>query len=248
MYAIRRFFVNVLCAFIINKPLRKKVRVLLNSNVVGYIRFIKRDLHQKKLKQIKTFIGYGARSLIISVDKQFVYKFPLRRDDANELARREKRIVDVFSCISPIYIPDVELLAMGKNIVRKYKYIDGVTLSQVSGEDVLPHIKNIAPQIARFIYDIGMCDPIKLRDLKPNKNAKPAYRFGWCHGDIADNFIIDRNTFKVIAFIDWEDAAFGDFTNVFTKDKRSPRRELMTAVSREYDKLYKANKNIKKSR
>ena len=45
---------------------------------------------------------------------------------------------------------------------------------------------------------------------------------------------------KIIAFIDWEDCAFGDFSRLFTADKRSPNVELMRAVRVEYDKLYNA--------
>ena len=45
---------------------------------------------------------------------------------------------------------------------------------------------------------------------------------------------------KIIAFIDWEDCMFGDFSQIFTMDKRSPHRELMAAVRREYDALYAA--------
>ena len=43
---------------------------------------------------------------------------------------------------------------------------------------------------------------------------------------------------KIIAFIDWEDSAFADFSVMMFNDRRSPNRELMDAVKREYDKLY----------
>ena len=242
MHAIRRFFVNILCAFIPNKPMRKKTRVLLNSDFSGCLRFIKRDLNKKKIGRVKTYVGYLARSLIISVNDEYVYKFPLRRDNSNDLALREKRIVDSLKRVSPMHIPDVQLLKWKKNIVRKYECIPGVTLSQMGCDDVLSHVDVWAPQIAKFIYDVACADPVKIRDLKPSKNDKPAYRVGWCQGDIADNFIVNPNTFEIVAFIDWEDAAFGDFSYVFTKDKRSPRIELMAAVSHEYDKFYNANK------
>ena len=248
MHAIRHFFVNVLCALIPNKPKRKKLRVLLNSDLLGCIRFIKRDLKRKNIGRVKTFIGYGARNLIISVNDEYVYKFPLRRGNSNELALREKRIVDALQRTTSFYIPDVQLLEWKKTIVRKYEFIHGSTLSQMNDDDVISHIDVLAPQIAKFIYDVACADPIKIRDLKPSKNDKPSYHVGWCQGDIADNFIIDPINFNIVAFIDWEDASFDDFAHVFTKDKRSPRHELMVAVSREYDKLYNANKKVKKSR
>lgn len=242
MHAIRRFFVNVICALIPNKPKRKKLRVMLNSDLIGCIRFIKRDLNRKNIGRIKVFIGYVARNLIISVNNEYVYKFPLRREDSNELALREKRIVDALTGTTSFRIPGVQLLEWEKTIVRKYDFIPGATLSQLNNEKVMAHIDILAPQIAKFVYDIACADPVKIRDLKPSKNAKPDYMVGWCQGDIADNFIIDPDNFNIVAFIDWEDAVFGDFSYVLTKDKRSPRRELMTAVRREYDKLYRAHK------
>lgn len=247
MNAIRRIFANIVCGFIPNKARRRTLRVVLNADVSGCIRFIKRDLNRKKLKHVKIFAGYSARNLIISVDKEFVYKFPMFRSNSNKLALREKRVVDALAPLSPIYVPQVELLQKGKDIVRKYEYIDGVTLGQMNCDTMLAHIKDIAPQIAKFIYTIACADPVAIRDLKPTKNAKPGYHVGWCHGDISDNFIINPETFKVIAFIDWEDASFFDFSPIFTSNRISPRRELMLAVSREYDKLYNAKK-AKKSR
>ena len=248
MSAIHRFFVNVLCALIPNKPKRKKLRVMLNSDMVGCIRFIKRDLNRKNLGRIKVFIGYGARNLIISVNNEYVYKFPLRRDDSNELALREERIVNALVRATSFYIPGVQLLNWKNTIVRKYDFIPGANLSQLSNDKIISHIDVLAPQIAKFVYDIACADPVKIRDLKPSKNAKPGYMVGWCQGDIADNFIINPDNFKIVAFIDWEDALFGDFSSVLIKDKRSPRRELMMAVSSEYDKLDRANKKVKKSR
>ncbi len=245
MSAVRHFLVNIFCACIPNKPLRKKMRVMLNSDVIGCVRFIKNDLNKKKIGHIKFFVGYQARSLIVSVNNEYVYKFPLRRSDADKLAVREKRIVDALSKISPIYVPGVKLLKWNEKIVRKYEHISGVTLSQMEMDDVINHISILAPKIAKFIYDIACADPKEIRDLKPSASAKPGYCFGWCHGDIADNFIVNPETFDVVAFIDWEDAGFCDFSYVFTADKRSPRRELMAAVGKEYDKLYNKN-NCKK--
>ena len=245
MSAVRHFLVNVFCAFIPNKPLRKKMRVMLNSDVNGCVRFIKHDLNKKKIGHIKFFVGYQARSLIVSVNNEYVYKFPLRRKDADKLAVREKRIVDALSKISPIRVPGVELLKWNEKIVRKYEHISGVTLSQMKSDDVINHIDVLAPKIAKFIYDIACVDPKEIRDLKPSASARPGYCLGWYQGDIADNFIIDPETFDVVAFIDWEDARFCDFSWIFTAEKRSPRRELMMAVGTEYDKLYNKN-NCKK--
>ena len=50
--------------------------------------------------------------------------------------------------------------------------------------------------------------------------------------------LVVLKTMKIIAFIDWEDCEFRDFSAMFHSDKRSPHRELMLAVEREYDRLY----------
>ena len=52
--------------------------------------------------------------------------------------------------------------------------------------------------------------------------------------------MIDPKTMNITAFIDWEDCAFRDFSEIFHTEYRSPQRELMDAVRHEYDALYKS--------
>jgi len=236
---IRRFFVNIVCGLITNKDRRKKVRVVLNSNVVEYIKFIRKNIKTKIVK-VKTFVGYQARSLIIGVNNEWIFKFPLRRDNSNELALREKRIVDALAPLSPVHIPPVEILRYRGNIVRKYEYVRGATMRQLPPDVVLQHRDKIASQIARFIFEIARADPAEIRDLKPSPDMQPGFMVGWSQGDICDNFMLDPETLDVVTFIDWEDAKFFDFSFLFTAEKRSPAREVMTAVGREYEKLYKS--------
>ena len=102
----------------------------------------------------------------------------------------------------------------------------------------MKNIDKLASQVARFMYDIAMADPDEIRDLKPAPDMRPGYMCGWCQGDICDNFMVNPDTMDVIAFIDWEDAKFFDFSHLFHVEKRSPAREFMLAVEREYKKLY----------
>lgn len=236
---IRRFFTNLICGCIYNKDTRKRVRVILNSSMLDSLRFIRQNtgLH---LTRVKTFIGYQARNLLISVNDKYIFKFPLRRSDSHELTLREKRLVDVFSKISPVYVPPVDVFSHRGVLVRRYEFIRGVGLREIPVDIALANIDKLAPQIARFIYEVGISDSAKIRDLKPSPDAKPGYMYGWSQGDICDNFIVDINTMKIIAFIDWEDCMFGDFSYIFSMDKRSPHRELMLAVRAEYDRLYKS--------
>jgi hypothetical protein len=238
--SVRRFFSNIISGLIADKDKRKKVRVILNSDIVSYLRFIRRDVGS--IHKIKTFTGYQARSLLISVNDEYIYKFPLQRTDSNELALRERDIVSALAPISPIYIPPVEILKYKKVLVRKYRFINGVQLRKMPLDTALGLVEKIAPVIANFLYMIGRADPAEIAKYKPSPDMQCGYMFGWTQGDIADNFLVDEKTHEIIAFIDWEDAVFGDFCPMFKNEKRSPSRELMAAVQIEYDKLYKGKK------
>ena len=238
---IRRFFTNIICGCIYNKDARKRVRVMLNSPMSSYIRFIRRDI-DAPIKKIKTFTGYQARNLLISVNDEYIYKFPLRRNNSDELTIRESRIVGALSPVSPIYIPPVTVLRHRGVLVRRYPFIHGVRLREIPTDIALKNVNKLAPQIAQFLHSVATSNPSEISDLKPAPDDMPGYQYGWFHGDIGDNFFIDINTMQIIAFIDWEDCYFGDFSATFTGDRRSPNRELMRAAKREYDKLY--NKGI----
>lgn len=234
---IHRFFTNIICGCIYNKDTRKRVRVILNSPMLSDLRFIRQNIKQP-IKKIQTFVGYQARNLLISVNSEYIFKFPLRRSNSDELTIREKRIVDTFIPISPIHIPAVDIFEHNNQLVRRYEFIHGVGLRQIPMDIAMKNLDTLAKQIAKFIYTIGTSDPASIRDLKPKRTAKPGYMYGWTQGDICDNFIVDFKTMKIIAFIDWEDCEFRDFSAMFHGDKRSPHRELMLAVKREYDRLY----------
>lgn len=237
---LRRFFTNIICGCVYNKDKRKRLRVVLNSPVRSYIKFIKKNLNCP-IEKIKTFVGYQARNLLISVNDEYIYKFPLRRSNSNELALREKRILDVLGPISPVYISPVDIFFHNGDVVRRYAFSHGTQLRQMPVDVALENIDVLAPQIAHFLYVIGCADPDEIRDLKPCVNDKPAYMYGWCHGDIGDNFMVNMETMQVVTFFDWEDAEFCDFSRLFKGDTRSPHRELMAAVGREYDKLYRGD-------
>ncbi len=234
---IRASIVNVICTFIPNKMTRHKVRAVMNSDISGYRRLIKRDLGTP-IKKIKYITGFRGRNLILAVNDEYIYKFPLRHR-TGEVAIREKRIVDALQPMSPISIPDVEILEYKGKLVRKYKLIHGFQVNQMPFETVNANREKLARQIARFMYEIGRLDPAEIRDLKPNPMAKPGYMNGWNQGDIYDNFIIDPATMKIIAFIDWEDSGFGDFSQFMQGARFENEQILVPLVRKEYDKLYK---------
>lgn len=235
--SIRHFITNIICGFVYNKDGRKKLRVVLNSPMFEYIRFIRRDTGLRA-PRLRTFVGYQARSLIIGVNNRWVYKFPLRRENYRELAVREQRIVRALRPAMSIPTPDVKLIKYGDKIVRKYAFVGGATLRSAPQKLIMENLDVLAAQVARFLYDVACADPVEIRDLKPTPDAAPGYMRGWCQGDICDNFMIDLKTMKVTAFIDWEDASFCDMSRMFGHDKRSPAREFMAAVRVAYDRIW----------
>ncbi len=238
--SLRHFLTNVICGCIYDKYTRKKVRVILNSNMSDNIRFIRNNIGGR-ITKIKTFVGHQARNLIIGVNNQWIFKFPLRRDNSHELAIREKRVVDVFRKVSRINIPAVELIEHKGQIIRKYEWVHGTTLREMPPDDLIAARGVLAPQIAQFLYDIACYDPDELRDLKPSPDAQPGFMYGWCQGDICDNFIFNRDTLELVAFIDWEDCNFCDFSGM-VNEKRPHRRIFMQAVADEYTKIYNKKK------
>ena len=54
--------------------------------------------------------------------------------------------------------------------------------------------------------------------------------------------MIDTTNYSVRAFIDWEDAVFNDFSNIFIPQHHPRQRDFMAIVAREYDKLYNKKK------
>lgn len=242
--SLRHFFTNMVCGLIWNKDKRKKVRVILNSSMGANLRFIRRDIGVP-IRHVKTFTGYQARNLIIAVNKKYVYKFPLRRNDSNKLALREKRIVDALIPYSSIFIPPVEILHFRGQLVRKYPYVAGVSLRCLPIDVIKKNKDKLAKQIAQFVYEIGCADPTEIRDLKPNPDAKPAFMTGWFQGDIPDNFIIDPKTMNIVAFIDWEDSIFVNFAKWFTMDKGEKQLTVLSAAAQEYARIYEKMNNKK---
>lgn len=236
--SFRRFFANIICGFVPGRDRRRLVRVLLNSDVAKYLRFIKSDVGARPRK-IKYFVGYQARSLLVSADDKYIYKFPLRRDNSDDLARREFRIVNALRDLSPLYVPPVQLLEYNGRVVRKYEFIRGTQFRHLPTDVAYRHMNKIAKQIAACMYKIGCADPMEIHDLKPNKSDAPAYKYGWTQGDIYDNFLVDEQTGNVLAMIDWEDAYFGDFSRLFKRRHISIASEFMDCVVAEYDRLYK---------
>ncbi|MBD5388940.1 hypothetical protein HDR63_01645 [bacterium] len=237
---MRHFMSNMVCALIWSRARRKKVRAVLNSNVLGYLTFIRQNIGTR-IRRVKILVGYRGRNLLIAVNGRYIFKFqiPGKKYRVN-MALREKRIVDALMPHGRGLVPGVELLRYRDMNVRRYDFIAGKSMRTLPLHQIIAHEQALAQQVARFIYDIGMADPAEIRDLKDKPTARPGYMRGWFHGDIYENFIIDPATMKLVAFIDWEDCAWGDFSDQFASNPRYTRPDFMGRVGAEYKKIWDA--------
>ena len=245
MTSVLHFLSNVICAFIPNKPLRDKVRVMIRyPRTLGFVRFVRRYARNMKQCQIKTTVGYGCKNFIVILNNKYVFKFPLRNDGA-AVAAREMRIVNAFYKISPIKIPKMKTIRYKNLVVRQYEFATGKLLTDIAPWDVSAHREHIAKQLANFLYVIGAQDPDEIRDLKPDPHAKPGFMYGWFQDDIWQNFMLDEKTYDITYFIDWENAKFESFqTSLYVASHNWDKfgyRGIIVDVMAEYAKIYFKN-------
>ena len=238
--SLPRFIANPICAFIPGDALRKRVRVILCSPYVAQKLFIMRDAGVR-YRDIKTTIGYRGRNLVMIAGKKYVYKF-LTKSKRAYLCHRERIITDALRDVSPIHIPEMKIFDFRGVPARRYEYINGKTLPDLTDDEYNAHKLKLARTVANFIYSVACADPQEIKYFKPNPKTKPSYMHGWWQGDICDNFMIDTTNYSVRAFIDWEDAVFNAFSNIFTPRHHPRQRDFMAIVAREYDKLYNKKK------
>ncbi len=237
MRKLRSFIVNIICATIYNDNKRAKLRAILNSDFIEYLIFIKRDI-KCPINKAKFFTGSRGRNLIIAINDKYIYKFPLRHRDGVQTSIREQRITNALRDVSPISIPKTTILKYKNLSVRKYPMIHGATINQIPTDTLIKNKEKIAKQIAEFLYAVGRADPDEIRDLKPAPGEVPSHMYGWNQGDIYENFFINPKTMKIVAFIDWEDCFFGDFSKFFSPIKNPHANIIIPLVREYYDKLY----------
>lgn len=242
---MRHFFVNLFCCFIWRKSLRDRLRTLLYYRPVvrDYLRFVREYARRHNMKKckIKTKVGWICCNLVVILNNKYVFKFPLK-SDGKELAVREKRITDALRSISPIKIPKMEIIPYKDIVVKKYEFARGTLFSELSPHDVAKNAQHLARQLANFLYVLAKADPVELRDLKPTPDEAPRFLYGWNHGDIWQNFMVNPKTFDITFFIDWESANFGSlYPCMYSADYHWVRfdyRGLAIYVMAEYAKLY----------
>ena len=231
---MKKLLVNILCMFVWNRHKRMALRVELNYPVKKWTKFAK-SFSNKKHPVAKYVYGFRCKNFVVNIDDKYVFKFPLK-NNGYKIANREKRITDAFRPISPIKIPDMEIVDFNGLAVRKYECIKGVGFHSLDKATQNKHADKLATQLANFLYIIGKSDPIEIRDLKNSRSEKPSIMHGWNQNDLWDNFIINPKTFDIIGVIDWEGAKFNDFYRCFISD--TSNSNIKIALLREYLKKY----------
>ncbi len=232
---MRGVIANIISGLVPWRNLRHRVRARLRTPVHKYVRFVK-SFSTARHPNVRCVFGHRCINFVVVLDNKYVFKFPIR-DDGRAIATREKRITDALRPISPIKIPKMQIFDCDGVAVRRYEYIHGVGYHALDEKtrDVIED--RVAKQLAKFLYVVGTADPREIRDLKPRRMEKPDIMHGWNNNDLWDNFILDSKTFDVVAFIDWEDAKFGDFYMFFTSGTH--RDGMKQKLLREYLKLWK---------
>lgn len=197
---------------------------IIHPEIIRYKRFVKNNYAKGKKCKIKTAYGRGYKNVVLVLDKKYVFKFPFASRDKDFVKRvsvMEKRIVDAFRKISPIYIPKMELINWDGIIIRKFEYVSGKQITDFNPNKIsMENRKKIARQLANMIRVIQQSDPQELKKFKPNPD-EPATDFrGWMHADLATNFLLDDD-FNVTAVIDWEDTYWVDVRWGFAKLNKS---------------------------
>ena len=232
---MRKVFANIISGFIPWRKLRHRVRARLRIPMRKYLRFVK-SFSTARHPNVQCVFGHRCVNFVVVLDNKYVFKFPIR-NNGYAIATREKRITDALRPISPIKIPKMEIFDCDGVAVRRYEYIHGVGYHALDEKTKVAIVGKIAKQLAKFLYVVGTADPREIRDLKPHRTDRPRMMHGWNNTDLWDNFILNPKTFDVIAFIDWEGAAFNDFYVFFTSGTHQDG--LKQALLCEYLKLWK---------
>lgn len=242
---IRKFIGNLIGAFIPGDRMRRRARVNIVTPLWRCLRFV-RDVHGRDVS-VQKFYGLGGKGLVLIVDNKYVYKFSCRAN-ANTAAKREYDIVNYFKEHSSIRIPGIKLLQNGEQLVRRIDYVAGTTLADLPPDTIIKNANKLGKQIAKFLFEIATQDPECLKKYKPNPDARPQMFCGWNHNDWnnLENYIVDKDTMKITALIDWEEADFNDFKWRFTNScGQLEKIALFDVVIREYIRLWNGRKSKK---
>lgn len=181
----------------------------------------------------------GGWNIGFIVDRKYVFKIRKSFDGGARVDKiiREKRITDAFSGISPIAIPNIDIIESDGLTFYKYDFIPGQNLNRFSRRTIMRHREKWGRQIARFIHAVHTSDPAEIGDLKSGDGD------GWNHNDICNNIIVNPKTMDIVGLIDWEYSGWGtlqtEFDNTVAFSHAMRQSGIQDVVIREYKKLTK---------
>ena len=226
--------------FIPNKQTRNLLRTKLKFDTKWCRDFVYEYMGTRNL-HIKSYVGHGCKNIILVVNKQVCFKFPIT-EDANYNPEREKLITDYFRTKLKIQIPQIEIIKHGYIYIKKYDFVNGVPVDHANRKLVKQNISKIAEQITDFIFTLSTDNPKELKQFVPAHSKKPGFLYGWGHNDIGGNFILDPNTMDVVGIIDWESATYGDLMpDILIASRHWSRRSwdaLGVLILQQYAKKY----------
>lgn len=195
---------------------------------------------------IKLFTGFSGRNLVFIVGDKYVYKF-IHKQGVKNIERREYDIATALAGVSPIPLVVPTLLNTPYGIVRRYDFAPGITLRRLIEKSPKLYEQNkeyLGQQIANFMYEIARYNPVEIskyeRGYTPRnvKLKQPGYMYGWYHGDIGDNFMIDPKTMRITAIIDLESMTYGDFSRDWVWESCPLIHDFISCVKHHYDEIW----------
>ena len=121
---MKKIFAKIICCFVPFRGLRRLIRLKADVPVRKYVKYAK-SFSSSKHPRIEVSCGYRGANLVVNVDDKYIFKFP-RYGDARAISLREKQITDALRPISPIKIPEMQILHFNGVYVRKYEYVKGI--------------------------------------------------------------------------------------------------------------------------
>jgi len=197
---------------------RKRLNALINCIGIKKIRMV-----------------HGGWNVGFIVNNKYVYK--TRDRDISDISKiiKEKRIIDAFTKIVPLKIPNIDIIHCGKYIFCRYEFIPGKNLTKFSLKTIMKYREKWATQIAQFIFAMHTHNPKTLVDLKSGDGDS------WGHNDICNNMIVDTKTMTIVGLIDWEYAGWNfletEFKNCTAFSPKLLKAGLDTLIRQEYIKL-----------
>jgi len=238
MWKILFEFADHLFAIVPVKKWRDYLRVVtlfdyrrkLNALMSAY-----QELDFKKMR-----LGKGGGSIVFIIDNKYTFKVRKHNFETVNFARfdREKRITDAIRSCCTIQIPNIEFITVGGYTFYKSDFIPGKLLVDIPGRRIKKYQNQLSQQLAEFIYKKSFALPDAIDDLR----SCPIQRgFGWNHGDMCSNILVNPKTMKITGIIDWEWASYSPTDNEFNGlvwvRKKMRKIGLDKSTKQEFEKM-----------